>query len=60
MAEKGREEKITRKPDPPDDKSFHSPGLPEEGEKALSNDPPSTIIRGEDVLTILRSQGIAI
>jgi len=100
MAEKGKEEKTTRKPDSEKNKDFKDPNLPEEGAKAsgegksksnspeestksapeTSSNPPGEsankspakepektepepdrqVVRGEDVLDILRKKGVKI
>jgi len=61
MAEKGKEEKTTSKPASEKDKDFKDPNLSEEGAKdAGEEEPDRQVVRGEDVLEILRKKGVRI
>ena len=63
MAKQGSEEKITKKPESEKDKEFKDPNLPEEGAKDAgegTEEPDRQVVRGEDVLEILRAKGIKI
>jgi hypothetical protein len=63
MAEKGKDEKTTKKPESEKDKEFSDPNFPEEGAKdveEVTGTPGRQVVRGEDVLEILRAKGVKV